>query len=152
LQEQQETQNQAIVPADKKSKIPAHAVIKSHVRAGNGASNYYTYQLKNAAGKKLKGSGYATEEHIQELVAVGNVQVRHNTSQGRFVPSPHGKIIDRVGLSAPLPSGDYYFQIVSQTFTVSYQGHDYDLTTRFVHITKAADGSVPEADVGVVVP
>lgn len=100
----------------------------------------------------MKGNGYATEEHIQKIVTVGNVEIPMRTSEGTFVPSPHGEITDRVGLTAPLPNGDYYFSMVSQTFTVSYQGQNYDLTTQFVHITQAANGSVPEEAVGVTVP
>ena len=143
-------QQQAPNPQDKKSKITAKAVISGHpTPAANGASNYYHYQIENAAGKKLKGNGYATEEHIKVLVVEGNVQIPNQTSEGTFVPSPGGVITDRVGLTAPLPAADWYFQMAVQTFTVSYQGQNYDLTTQFVHLTKATDGQVPLAAVGV---
>jgi hypothetical protein len=144
--------NQAVDPSDKKSRIPAHAIIKSHHRTKNHAANTYTYQLTNAAGKKLRGKGYETEEHIQEIVTVGNVRPIFRTSEGEFVGSPQGEVTDTVGLRTPFVKGDYYFHMVSQTFTVRYQGNEYNLTIQFVHIVKAADGSVLEASVGVVIP
>lgn len=138
--------------SDKKSKIPAHAVIGPHTPDKNGASNYYTYYLTNAAGKRLKGDGYATEEHIKSIDTIGNVNIPFKTSEGTFVPSANGEITDRVGLSAPLPAQYTYFNLSTQTFTISFKGQNYDLSTEFIHITAASGGKVTTAAVGVVVP
>jgi RHS repeat-associated protein len=132
-------------PKKKKKFIPAKFVILEDKTNNKGSYSLFYYQLVNKKGQKLTGEGYSVEEHISP--SAGNT-----TSEGTFVPAPAGvseDVVGQVGIDrlgqmhsiTPPTSPDADF-IVEQTFTVKYQGTEYDLSTKFQHETQIMQGVV----------
>jgi RHS repeat-associated protein len=123
--------------------VPARFVILNDKTENKGSYSIFYYQLENKEGQKLTGNGYAVEEHISPSPGT-------TTSEGTFVPATHGVSQDLVGeagqdahgqpQSITLPTSPDADFIVEQTFTVQYQGNEYNLTTKFEHETHIVNG------------
>jgi hypothetical protein len=126
-------------------KIPSQFVVLQSATLNEGSFSYFYYQLENAEGQALRGSGYAVEEHIVPSKGV-------HTSEGTFVPLTDGVATDVVGyadwstgqpMSVTIPKDALVIDaIFGQTFTVSYGGEEFDLTTILQHQTSVANGVV----------
>lgn len=134
-------------------KIPSQLVILQNDTINEGSFSYFYYQLENAEGQALTGSGYGVEEHIEPSVNV-------HTSEGTFVPATAGVVQDVVGFadwssgqptSVTLPTNLVIIDdVFGQTFTVSYGGLEYDLTTVLQHQTSVINGVVTNSVTDVV--
>jgi RHS repeat-associated protein len=124
------------------SSVPSKFEIAGYTNMGSFTK--YSYQLETAQGKHLTGDGYTCEEHV-----VGqNVGM---TSNHTFVPlDKNGIWTDYVGYfnlvngvpqSKTLPSSMNVYNVVFQTFTVEYEGQDYNLSTEFEHIHSVVNGN-----------
>lgn len=122
---------------------PAKFVILNDKTQNEGSYSLFYYQLENKEGQKLTGKGYGVEEHISPSTGT-------TTSEGTFVPADHGVSQDVVGMaghdangqlrSVTLPTYPNADFIVEQTFSVKYQGTEYNLTTKFEHETHIVNG------------
>lgn len=135
-------------------KIPSQFVVLQNNTINEGSFSYFYYQLENAEGRALTGSGYAVEEHIVPSKGV-------HTSEGTFVPLTNGVAQDVVGFAdwvggqpvpVIIPTDELVADgVFSQTFTVSYSGQTYNLTTEFLHVSSVAN-EVAYNDVVDIVP
>jgi len=134
-------------------KIPSQLVVLENETIKEGSFSYFYYQLENAEGKALTGSGYGVEEHIEPSSGV-------HTSEGTFVPATAGVVQDVVGFadwssgqptSVTIPTNLLIIDdVFGQTFTVSYGGEEYDLTTVLQHQTSVVNGVVTNSVTDVV--
>jgi hypothetical protein len=119
----------------------------------HGSYSTFYYQLEDANGNPLTGSGYSLEEDVSPADA--NTPSAGQTSNGEFVALPNGVATDVVGWARQDPvTGNWYGVPVpesadllyNQTFAVQYQGQTYNLTTEFQHenfsMNGVADNSV----------
>lgn len=134
-------------------KIPSQFVVLENQTLNEGSFSYFYYRLQNREGQALTGSGYAVEEHIVPSKGV-------HTSEGTFVPLTDGVATDAVGyadwstgqpMPVTIPTDAVVIDAVfGQTFTVSYGGQEYDLTTVFQHQTSVANGVVYKSVTDIV--
>jgi hypothetical protein len=108
---------------------------------GNGNGKIRLGTIANAGGRRHR-----------RRVLNATLNVRLNPNKERLVFADHGEIYYHVGPIAPRPAGELQFQMATKKFTVSYPAKDCDLTTEFLHVTKAIDGTVPIAASSVIVP
>jgi hypothetical protein len=89
----------------------------------HGSYEMYSYQLYDVGGHPLMEQGYSVNEHVNPQIGI--------TSNDEFVPMTNGMMYDEVGWLDP-PS-QARLAVVTQTFTVQYQGQIYELTTTLQH-------------------
>ena len=125
------------------SSAPAKFVILYPKTENMGSFSYYYYQLETAQGKALTGDGYTVKEHIVGLTPSIN-------SNKVFAPMQNGIAKDTCGWAGDnpndpenqsLPSNMNVDHFFFQTFTVEYQGQDYNLSTEFQHEDRAVNGN-----------
>jgi hypothetical protein len=111
------------------SSNPARFSIVGKQQRGSYAGYYY--QLYSEQGDALTGPGYSVEEHVWPDTGIN--------SNDRYVPMNNGVAYDQVGWKDVEPPANA-FRVVTQTFTVQYQGQYYDLSSVFVHTNQAFMG------------
>ena len=114
----------------------------------------WQYQLTNSKGQDLTGDGYDVTEHVKLTYSDGvfGSTPKVINSNDIFGRADHGRLRDSVGVPFVPTPGSNGTGILSQTFSVDFQGARYDLSTEFKHVTQIANGKVIQNNVTIVKP
>jgi len=131
--------------ANGKSTPDKFVVQPSLTENGTGNPSYFHYQLVNSDGKALTDNNYDVLEHVSAPVlsndagiVVGNVKTNKQTS---YEPLTNGDFRDEVGITSST-NGATFTVTVDQTFSVKYNGREYNLTTELEHVSAVTKGTV----------
>lgn len=117
---------------NKIDKIPSKLMVERDKTISVGSYFKYFYLLENVKGQVLTDAGYGLEEFLwNDEAHTQSANITFN-SEGKFVESSTGELMDRVGYTEDGPNNTSV--TIYQTFKASYEGKSYDLTTELEHI------------------
>jgi len=122
--------------ANNRPDIPAGLGIDPSNTKNYGHFDVYHYQLQNASGQAVTGSGYEAMEFVEPSSCA------NCTSNGLWEEIEGTEIPDYVGTRDPVGPGDTASMVQFQTFSIRYQGVIYDLPNELVHRVDVLNGVV----------
>lgn len=122
----------------KEDETPSKFVKEDNKTEDHKYFSYFYYQLETKDDKPLTGGGYSVKEHI----FVNGDPAGVKTSEKDFVSIANGEARDRVGKERKPRKDDNEDVIRYQTFTVRYEGKEYNLTSNFKQETRVVNGHV----------
>jgi hypothetical protein len=120
------------------SAIPVALVIDRHVTVGN--FTWYTYRLINSEGTTVTGYDYLARESVEPALE------KDHTLNGvwfslRAAGDPHEIVDQSSPVSFSLPSSANWTRVQFQTWSIIYQGVEFDLPNVLVHETDVVNGA-----------